>query len=248
MKVLDFGLAKTTSAPAADVSRELADRQHGRHASRRDPGHGRVHESRAGARQDRRQARRYLGFRGGAVRDAHWRTAIPGGRSDGDAGSGGERGTAFGAGSGAGAAAAAEVFGERSEAAVAGYWRRLATAGGGAGVRSCKGPSGKCGMDRRGCAGSNRRDRAVGLAAAGTACRSHRDPLHHRSSRRNRSTTRNSGVPRWIAHRFCGRTSTGDLRAYDGSPRNKADCGHGGRGFPFFFAGWPVDRLLDSAY
>ena len=55
-KVLDFGLAAVS--PHSEVHEtddlQLADDVGGRHARRRDYGHGRVHEPRAGSRKDRR--------------------------------------------------------------------------------------------------------------------------------------------------------------------------------------------------
>ena len=50
MKVLDFGLAKIGGRSGAVG--ELADAEHGRDAGGRDPRDGRLHEARAGARQD----------------------------------------------------------------------------------------------------------------------------------------------------------------------------------------------------
>ena len=67
VKVLDFGLAKAMDAAARasspNVSQSPTITTPGHDAGRDDSRHGRVHESRAGARQDRRQARRHLGVR-----------------------------------------------------------------------------------------------------------------------------------------------------------------------------------------
>ena len=65
VKVLDFGLAKAGERPDG-ASRAISSRV----ARRGDPRHRRLHESRAGARSERRQARRYLGLRLRALRDA----------------------------------------------------------------------------------------------------------------------------------------------------------------------------------
>ena len=55
-------------APSSAASRRRSPRR--RHAPGVDPRHGRLHESRAGARQGGRQARRHLGVRLRALRDA----------------------------------------------------------------------------------------------------------------------------------------------------------------------------------
>ena len=75
VKVLDFGLAKIGSGTSRSARLRIgrfADHQHGRDASGRDPGHRRLHGARAGPRQNRRQARRYLGLRSRAPRDVDW--------------------------------------------------------------------------------------------------------------------------------------------------------------------------------
>ena len=76
VKVLDFGLAK--SVDSADVRRGALTDNHGAitlwHHSR----NRRLHGSGAGARQGRRQARRYLGVRVRGVRDAQRRLAFCG--------------------------------------------------------------------------------------------------------------------------------------------------------------------------
>ena len=64
VKVLDFGLAKAMEPTGADVAErvDVPDDHDARDdAGRDDSRHGRVHESRAGAWQDRRQAGRHLG-------------------------------------------------------------------------------------------------------------------------------------------------------------------------------------------
>ena len=75
IKVLDFGLAKAIAAAAGESieveAGELTNDYRPRHAPRRDSRHRRLHESRAGARQARRQAHRHLGVRLRAVRNAH---------------------------------------------------------------------------------------------------------------------------------------------------------------------------------
>ena len=54
VKVLDFGLAKVNAlTPGQRQSRRVSHHQHARHAGRDDPGHRRLHGSRAGQRQDR---------------------------------------------------------------------------------------------------------------------------------------------------------------------------------------------------
>ena len=72
VKVLDFGLAKALD-PAGSASaerRQFSDAVDAGHAGRRHPGNRRVHGAGTGAGQSRRQARRHLGVRVRAVRDA----------------------------------------------------------------------------------------------------------------------------------------------------------------------------------
>ena len=77
VKVLDFGLAKLTEAPAASVGGDECvasrDRDEPRHDDRHghDPRHGGLHVAGAGAWQARRQAHRRVGVRRRALRDAH---------------------------------------------------------------------------------------------------------------------------------------------------------------------------------
>ena len=76
VKVLDFGLAKAMdpTGPASQPSRvAVADDHDARDDDRRghDSRHGGVHGAGAGAREAGRQARRHLGVRLRAVRDAH---------------------------------------------------------------------------------------------------------------------------------------------------------------------------------
>ena len=63
VKVLDFGLAKVASPDSSSSDLESI-------AGRSDLRHRRLYESRAGSRSQRRQARRYLGLRLRALRDA----------------------------------------------------------------------------------------------------------------------------------------------------------------------------------
>ena len=64
VKVLDFGLAKAFQGETATADRKPFPDAHGSDdASRRDPGHGGLHESRAGQRQGSGQAGRHLGLR-----------------------------------------------------------------------------------------------------------------------------------------------------------------------------------------
>ena len=79
VKVLDFGLAKAMDRAGSGSSRptsaarrliELAHPDVGGDAGRRDPRHGRLHGARAGDGAGRRQARRHLGVRRRALRDA----------------------------------------------------------------------------------------------------------------------------------------------------------------------------------
>ena len=70
VKVLDFGIAKALDA-AGDERLAAAGLDDARDdGGRRRARHGRLHEPRAGARQSRRQARRHLGVRLRALRDA----------------------------------------------------------------------------------------------------------------------------------------------------------------------------------
>ena len=67
VKVLDFGLAKVADAADADPDDSPT---HERHAGGDDPRHGRLHGAGTGARQAGRQARRHLGLRRRALRNA----------------------------------------------------------------------------------------------------------------------------------------------------------------------------------
>ena len=80
MKVLDFGLAKAIDEAMRRASDrvEVADDDAPARPAWRDPGHRRLHGAGAGARQDGRRARRRLGVRRRAVRDAHGQHAVPG--------------------------------------------------------------------------------------------------------------------------------------------------------------------------
>ena len=86
VKVLDFGLAKAmdqrprdrrSASDGSSMSPTITTPRDD--AGRDDPRHGRVHESRTGARQGGRQARGHLGVRGGAVRDADGPASVCGG-------------------------------------------------------------------------------------------------------------------------------------------------------------------------
>ena len=70
------GEAGPECAPAAAISGDLADADHARHRGGHDPGDSRVHGAGAGSRQAGRQARRYLGLRRGAVRNADGQEAV----------------------------------------------------------------------------------------------------------------------------------------------------------------------------
>ena len=85
VKVLDFGLAKAVDSVFPDRGWELSPAGAGQFAddddsrgdgARRHSRHRRIHESRAGTREARRQARRHLGVRCGALRDAHRPAAV----------------------------------------------------------------------------------------------------------------------------------------------------------------------------
>ncbi len=83
VKVLDFGLAKawTGEDPGRHVLRRpvaVPDSRPHRHRGRPHPRHRRLHVARAGPRQGRRQARRRLGLRRRALRDAHRPPALRG--------------------------------------------------------------------------------------------------------------------------------------------------------------------------
>ena len=83
VKVLDFGLAKAwTGDGASGVLRRTLSQSptlaHDGHRGRRDPRHRRLHVARAGARQAGRQARRHLGLRRRALRDADGPPALRG--------------------------------------------------------------------------------------------------------------------------------------------------------------------------
>ena len=72
VKVLDFGLAKALDpALISDLSAVTDDRDAGGDPHGRHHGHRRVHESRTGARQDRRQAHGHLGVWVRGLRNAH---------------------------------------------------------------------------------------------------------------------------------------------------------------------------------
>ena len=75
VKLLDFGLAKAAEETCLDGGRtsadHVADALAADDAGGNDPGHGGLHVARAGARQAGGQARRHLGVRRGALRDAH---------------------------------------------------------------------------------------------------------------------------------------------------------------------------------
>ncbi len=80
VKILDFGLAKVfetdpTSGSTPQLT-QLTDDDGPGDRGGDDPRHGRLHEPGAGARQARGQARRHLGFRRAALRDAD-RDAAP---------------------------------------------------------------------------------------------------------------------------------------------------------------------------
>ena len=73
VKVLDFGLAKAmepTGVAAPSVAQSPTITTPAMTQARNDPGHRRLHEPRAGARQAGGQARRHLGVRLRALRDA----------------------------------------------------------------------------------------------------------------------------------------------------------------------------------
>ena len=70
VKVLDFGLAKAVGPCRQSDRTGIADGRRRRYARRRDPRHRRVHEPGAGARPGGGQARRHLGLRVRALRDA----------------------------------------------------------------------------------------------------------------------------------------------------------------------------------
>jgi serine/threonine protein kinase len=78
VKVLDFGLAKALSQDLKTSGpRQFADDHVPRDDDARDdPGNGRLHGAGAGERQGRRQARRHLGVRRRAVRDADWQACL----------------------------------------------------------------------------------------------------------------------------------------------------------------------------
>ena len=77
VKVLDFGLAAVRAdLPDPAQSSEFADAHHLADPRRDDPGHGGLHESGAGSRQAGGQARRHLGVRRGAVRDADGQAVV----------------------------------------------------------------------------------------------------------------------------------------------------------------------------
>ena len=83
VKVLDFGLAKALRpVPASSASPTLRTRRRSPTPARRqigdDPRHRRLHGAGAGARQGRRQARRHLGVRRRALRDADRRARFRG--------------------------------------------------------------------------------------------------------------------------------------------------------------------------
>ena len=130
VKVLDFGLAAVSAIFRSRQSGEFPHAHHLPHARGDDPGDGGVHESGAGSRESGGQARRYLGVRRGAVRDADGPTIVRRRDGVGHAGAGAHQGPGLGASSGESAAAAEEVSGERPEETLARYRRCLGTAGG----------------------------------------------------------------------------------------------------------------------
>ena len=80
VKVLDFGLAKAMepaagSSPGMSKSPTITTPADDRRGD--DPRHGGLHVARAGARQGGRQARRHLGVRLRALRDAHGHARVP---------------------------------------------------------------------------------------------------------------------------------------------------------------------------
>ena len=108
VKVLDFGLAKVGGLADGRVG-QLAHALGARDAGRRHAGHRRLHEPRAGQGKAGRQARRHLGLRRRAVRDAHRRAAASGRDPVGDAGLGAERSAGSHSRAGTSAAAATEL-------------------------------------------------------------------------------------------------------------------------------------------
>ena len=130
VKVLDFGLAKAMEPVAGaspNVSQSPTITTPAMTQAGMILGTAAVHESRAGAWEDRRQARRRLGVRLRAVRDAHGAAAVP--RRDDDRRPRGRRPDRAGSKSGAleHASAPAVVPRERLASAAAGHRRRLAT-------------------------------------------------------------------------------------------------------------------------
>ncbi len=80
VKVLDFGLAKAWEGPGAASVRPVAvaDPRPHRHRGRRHPRHRRLHVAGAGPREGGRPARRHLGVRRRALRDADRPEALRG--------------------------------------------------------------------------------------------------------------------------------------------------------------------------
>jgi serine/threonine protein kinase len=121
VKVLDFGLAKAVEAQEVtpDSPTMMPGTQMG------------MILGTAGymsARTGRGQARRHLGFRRGAVRNAHREAVVRGDDRIGFAGGNSQGRARSDFGAGEDAAAATCLFGERSSEAPARHWRRLAFA------------------------------------------------------------------------------------------------------------------------
>ena len=74
VKVLDFGLAKSTSKPGPAEADSHGRADHGRHGA----GHAAVHGAGAVRGQGGRRAQRHLGLRRGAVRDGDGPEGVPG--------------------------------------------------------------------------------------------------------------------------------------------------------------------------
>ena len=97
VKVLDFGLAKAFSEETVDTDPSQSPTlTAASNAGGSDPGHGRLHESGAGAGQARGQAHRHLGVRVRAVRDAEREAGVRGREHHRYHGVGGEPGAGVG--------------------------------------------------------------------------------------------------------------------------------------------------------
>ena len=138
VKVLDFGLAKALAPEPGECCggepHAVADDHHARDdAGWADPRHGRLHESGAGEGQDGRQARRHLGVRCRALRDAHGAPPVRRRGHDRSAGRSRAVGAAVGRASvrcaASGSHAAAELSGQGSPAARGGHLHRAVRAG-----------------------------------------------------------------------------------------------------------------------